>query len=442
MSRKEAADIASVRSLVSRRGGLISQCVPLEAFEGSEDWHVYASSLGALEHVVPSVARAASGGANVQIGGAGTSQDRKLAADIAAVEGLERYSSCVWDDLPVYWATERQMRQEKENHLDIMTLPRVGEAELARGTTILTRPHLDYPLRWIRGVDLHTREPAWVPLICTYLFVAPMALGERIWNPISTGCATHTSVDSALLAGLLECIERESIAVLWLQKLSLPVIDTATLPQAPASYVRDFERYGATVSLIDATTDLKVPTVYCLVRRDKQNVAQVVTCATGTNAEAAALKALREAQSTLVAIETNDDELPEELMDFHDTIHGAVYMADPARRDAFEFMDSSAERVSLSQLPELESDPGEALKTTLSALSERGLSAYAVDITTDEGARNGFTSVKVTVPALVPLSFVHSTRYLGTPRLYELPGFFSQQARAEEDINPWPQPFA
>lgn len=442
MSRKEAPDISAVQSLVSRRGGLISQCVPLEAFEGSEDWHVYASSLGALEHVVPSVARAASGGANVQIGGAGTSQDKKLAADIAAVEGLERYSSCVWDDLPARWATERQLRQEKENHLDIMTLPTIGEAEMAGGTTVLTRPHLDHPLRWIRGVDLHTREPAWVPLICTYLFVPPVALGERIWNPISTGCATHTSVEAALLAGLLECIERESIAVLWLQKLSLPVIDTATLPQAAVSYVRDFERHGAMVSLIDATTDLGVPTVYCLLRRDGEKVAQIVTCATANKAEAAALKALREAQSTLVAVETNDDELPAEVTDFHDTIHGAVYMADPTRRQVFDFIDSSAEQVSLSQLPELESEPAEALETTLSALRERGLSAYAVDITTDEGARHGFTSVKVTVPALVPLSFVHSTRYLNTHRLYELPGFFNQEALSEEDINPWPQPFA
>ena len=442
MSRTEAVNISSVRSLVSRRGGLISQCVPLEAYEGSQDWHVYASSLGDLGHVVPSIGRAAAGGANVQIGGAGTSQDRKLAADIAAVEGLERYSSCVWDDLPVHWASERQMREDGERHLDIMTLPSISEAELEGQSTTLARPHLDRPLRWIRGVDMHTWKPAWVPLICSYLFVTPVTLGERIWNPISTGCATHTSPDAALLGGLLECIERESIAVLWLQRLSLPVIDPETLPQAPASYVRDFERHGATVSLVDATTDLGVPTVYCLVRRKGEAVAQVVTCATESKAEAAVLKALREAQSTLVAIETNEETLPDDVMDFHDTIHGAVYMADPAHGDAFDFIDSSAERVDLSSLPELEPDPRAALEATLAALRDRGVGAYAVDITTDEGARSGFTSVKVTVPQLVPLSFVHSTRYLGTPRLYELPGFFNQQASSEEDINPWPQPFA
>ena len=70
------------------------------------------------------------------------------------------------------------------------------------------------------------------------------------------------------------------------------------------------------------------------------------------------------------------------------------------------------------------------------------MEVYAVDITTDEGARSGFTSVKVLVPELIPLSFVHSTRYLGTSRLYGLPEHFGRDALPEKEINPWPQPFA
>ncbi len=442
MARTEAADITAVRQLVSRRGGLIGQCVPLEAFEGSHDWHVYASSLGDLTDVVPSIGVAGAAGGDVQLGGAGTSQDELLASDIAAVEGLERYSSCVWEDLPVRWATERQMREKGEPHLDIMTLPTIGEMEQEQSATYLARPHLDRPLRWIRGVDLDGFTPAWVPLICTYLFVSPVALGERIWNPISTGCASHTSKDAALLAGVLECIERESIAVVWLQRLSLPVIDPNSLPAAHHAYVNDFEQHGAQVSLIDATTDLGVPTVYCLVRRPGRLVAQLVTCASDTSGEGAALKALREAQSTLVALETNTAALPDNVMDFHDTIHGAVYMADPERTTAFDFVDASSDRVNLSSLPHLGEDPTEALYSTLAGLRERGLKAYAVDMTTDEGARSGFISVKAIIPGLVPLSFIHSSRFLGTSRLYELPAFFNQPTSPEEEINPWPQPFA
>src|SRR5699024_11687233 len=118
------------------------------------------------------------------------------AADIDAVDGLERYSSCVWDDLPTRWASERQMRESGDSHLDVMTLATVGENESRTGRAVISKANLDRPLRWIRGINLHNRTPAWVPLICTYLFVNPITLGERIWTPISTGCATYSNARS------------------------------------------------------------------------------------------------------------------------------------------------------------------------------------------------------------------------------------------------------
>ncbi|HLR58632.1 MAG TPA: YcaO-like family protein [Beutenbergiaceae bacterium] len=442
MGRVDASDIADVRKLVSRRTGLISQCVPLESFDGSGDWYVYASSLGNLDHIVSGIEHAADAGADVQLGGAGTAVTTDHAADIAAVEGLERYSSCVWDDLPTRWASERQMRESGDSHLDVMTLATVGENESRTGRAVISKANLDRPLRWIRGINLHNRTPAWVPLICTYLFVNPITLGERIWTPISTGCATYSNAEGALLAGLLEAVERESIALVWLQKLPCPRLDTESLDPPAVDFIREFERRGATVSLMDATTDLGVPTIYCLIRRESQHAAQIVTCASATNGSEAALKALREAQSTLVAIETNSAPVPDDVMDFHDTIHGAVYMAHRSRREHFDFLDSSRKRTRVAEMPRLPDDTGEALAEVLRRLRRLDMEAYAVDITTDEGARSGFTSVKVLVPELIPLSFVHSTRYLGTSRLYGLPEHFGRDALPEKEINPWPQPFA
>ena len=316
MGRVDASDIADVRKLVSRRTGLISQCVPLESFDGSGDWYVYASSFGNLDHIVSGIEHAADACADVQLGGAGTAVTTDHAADIAAVEGLERYSSCVWDDLPTRWASERQMRESGDSHLDVMDPGNCWGKRIAHwsGSNIESEP--DRPLRWICGINLHNRTPAWVPLICTYLFVNPITLGERIWTPISTGCATYSNAEGALLAGLLEAVERESIALVWLQKLPCPRLDTESLDPPAVDFIREFERRGATVSLMDATTDLGVPTIYCLIRRESQHAAQIVTCASATNGSEAALKALREAQSTLVAIETNSAPVPDDVMDF------------------------------------------------------------------------------------------------------------------------------
>ena len=50
--------------------------------------------------------------------------------------------------------------------------------------------------------------------------------------------------------------------------------------------------------------------------------------------------------------------------------------------------------------------------------------------------------VKVLVPEAMPLSFVHSARYLATPRLYEAPRAMGLIVHPEEAINPEIQPFA
>ncbi|WP_436843579.1 YcaO-like family protein [Streptomyces hundungensis] len=82
------------------------------------------------------------------------------------------------------------------------------------------------------------------------------------------------------------------------------------------------------------------------------------------------------------------------------------------------------------------------LGTAVSRLAERGAEVLAVDITTDEARQVGMHAVKVLVPEAVPLSFIHSERYLATPRLYAAPTAMGHERRAGESVNPEPQPFA
>ncbi len=66
----------------------------------------------------------------------------------------------------------------------------------------------------------------------------------------------------------------------------------------------------------------------------------------------------------------------------------------------------------------------------------------AVDLTTDEARQAGATVVRVAVPRLMPLSFVHRARYLGHPRLYEAPRAMGHPVLDEDEITRLPQPFA
>ena len=69
------------------------------------------------------------------------------------------------------------------------------------------------------------------------------------------------------------------------------------------------------------------------------------------------------------------------------------------------------------------------------------MDAIALDLTTAELREAGLWAVRVVVPELMPISFVHRARFLGTPRLYR---YAESKGRplTEEEINPNPLPFA
>jgi ribosomal protein S12 methylthiotransferase accessory factor len=82
------------------------------------------------------------------------------------------------------------------------------------------------------------------------------------------------------------------------------------------------------------------------------------------------------------------------------------------------------------------------LRLLIDILKKKQLEAFALDLTTDEAIRAGLRIVRVIIPGLQPLSFNYRARYLGHPRLYEMPQMMGYPVYNEEQLNHWPQPFA
>lgn len=123
-------------------------------------------------------------------------------------------------------------------------------------------------------------------------------------------------------------------------------------------------------------------------------------------------------------------------------IGSAAYNASRDRRHVFRHLLAGERPVrKLDELPGLPAG-ADPLGTAVSRLAERGAEVLAVDITTDEARQVGMHAVKVLVPEAVPLSFIHSERYLGTPRLYAAPAEMGHRSHDEDAVNPDPQPFA
>jgi ribosomal protein S12 methylthiotransferase accessory factor len=294
----------------------------------------------------------------------------------------------------------------------------------------------------VPGIDLLDGGEVQVPAVMASYGVAPLP-AERFWHRISTGTAVHTDPVRALTGALLEVVERDLIAVLWLQRLPVPPLAGRHVTER-ARYLLDraARRFVGTY-LFDATTDLGVPAVYVLQAAEfDERAYRVVGCGTGVNLGQAAERALLELATLREAFHA-DEPVPGRVQDFDHVMHGARYMARPDRAAAFDFLlDGLADRPAPDHDPRLPDEPDALLRHLLDLLRARDMPAVAVDHTSREMAYAGLTALTVLVPDLMPMSLQPLARYLAHPRLYDAPRRMGHRVLPEPEVNPWPQPFA
>jgi ribosomal protein S12 methylthiotransferase accessory factor len=437
------ASLRKMGKLVSPYG-LVSRLTWLPVTEGEPDFAIFSGSLGNPGAVLAAQAEWTHDASSGNFDGAGGALDRETAAHLAAAESLERYSSCAWHPEDMIWATSAELG---EDAIPPWEWPKLSAAELSdpRCGLVPTDPRL--PLRWVEGWSFARGRKVYVPAVQVYLKCPPESAAERHVHPVSTGCAAHAEPLAAITNGLLEVVERDSIALTWLQRLRLPRLDY-TLDDLPAEYRAYVERAASEnirTLLFDATTDLGVPVVYGLQLADHDpDLAQLVVATCDTDPGKAIAKLHREAASLRIALRSHAGRYvrPDDSNDIVSVIGGALLAGQPGQRHLFDFLLEGDRPVrAFTDLPR-PAKGTEALPWLLERLARAGCEVVVVDITTDEARQVGATVVRVMVPQLMPLSFAHRARYLAHPRLYAGPRAMGHPVRGEDDINPSPQPLA
>lgn len=353
----------------------------------------------------------------------------------AIAEGAERYAGADFTVGPEVWAAEAELDGPV---LDMAALPRCSRREYDSGHCPVTPYRPEARIRWVRGVDLESRTPVWVPAVMARFGMRHLAEGERFWNRVSTGYAVHADPAEAILRGLCEVAERDAAALVWLQMPPLPRLTFDSPPPGLRELLRHGDRHFLQTRFFDATTGLGVPTVYCVQLSAYDDAcAQLAGCSAGRDLTEAATRALLECLPGRSLFHREDATGHALIMD------GAAEMGRRDRRDGFAFLLDDAPGRPVhgpDARPALPADPKAALDLLIRALSERGMRAVAVDRTTRELRAAGLTAVCVTVPALQPLTFHRYGQYRAHPRLYSGPREMGFTSRAEEELNPWPQP--
>ncbi|MET7673052.1 YcaO-like family protein [Micromonospora luteifusca] len=421
-------DLVSSYGLVSSVGALRTTGLPT----GFSYWKSEvgapgpARRLGRLEHLVSS----------------GQAWDRPdLARFIAIAEAAERYAGRDVLGEHRIRATAEELNGEC---LEPERYPRCSEAEYAHPDCPIVPFDARASIRWTSGLDLITGQSVWVPAVMACYGLTETVTAEHFSCRMSTGFAVHTDPVEAVVRGMFEVIERDANAVVWLQRLALPVIDPACLGERVRRLIEWCRNRFKDVRLFDATSDLGVPTAYCVISAEYDRRAhRVVGASAGRDLAKAAQKALQEALGVPQFIHFVDraDEpaIEAEMRAVGDTTR---YMGRVEQAHAFDFLLNGTDRPPSTGQPPLPADPSEALSEVVGRLANAGMRPVAVDRTTRELADVGLTAVNVVIPDLQPMSVEHLIRFTAHPRLYDAPARMGYRVLRSTELNPWPQPMA
>jgi len=364
-------------------------------------------------------------------------------ARLAAIgEAVERYSACFVDGDALVVTTARRLGAcaVDPSRFALFTARQLR----SRGFRYVPFD-LDTELAWIEGVTLPDGEPAWLPAQLVHL--AGHEREPQIARATSSGLACHTSRAVAVESALLELLERDAFMITWRAQLTLPLLEwdgNDTLTRFTSSFLRPTGLRWRVVNLSDFWD---VPCAAAVVRSRASGSAPLgVGAAAGATIERAVTKALDEA----ARVRTWADALhrfgqpapdPPDIRDFDDHIR---FYADAANANRVAFLDASTRRRHTDRVRALPGAiPEERIEAICKRLARRGVSAYAVDVTSPDVRDAGLTVVRAVAPELCALDVEHDAPMLGGRRLYEEPFRLGLRRRplTEDDVNPDPHPF-
>lgn len=355
----------------------------------------------------------------------------------ASMELVERYSNMVIDESRIIWTTYNNVRKRAVNPIELGVY---GEEHYQRKEFMCSRFSPTSTIPWIEGQDLFSGKSV---LICAD-FVHYTAIREKpLIIETSNGAASHTNYVQAILNGLYEVIERDAFLIMWLKRLSMPILEVKRLPFGFEESIKRFNEHGMKVKLVNLTNDTYVPTVMavCYNKSDKYP-SMLVGAGSHIEPEKALQKALFEME--LLLINRVEDPTERKITGKNresDPADNATFYVDSGRRRYWDFMISSKKKSELPKLP-LET-AYKSLSRIVKTLHNLNHRVIWVDITPPDIQRLDLKVVKVFVTGFQPLYFTNEAR-LSSRRLYEAPtrlGYNLQGERLHE-LNPAPHPLS
>jgi bacteriocin biosynthesis cyclodehydratase domain-containing protein len=365
-----------------------------------------------------------------QSGGKGVSEAQTRCS--AFGEALERYSGTFHGDEPVIVASLNEVG-DCAIHPDRCLLFSDAQFQQREAWNRLHGPRQrvpipfqpSTPIAWTPVWSLTAGAPRYLPTM--YLFYEYPAAPEQRYCPAdSNGSAAGLTREEAMLQGLLELVERDSVALWWYNRVSRPAVALESLKDSwCGELTRSYRAMGRELWVLDITADLQIPACAAVSRRVDTSEQLLVGFGAHLDARLAVRRALTEMNQLLAVVHAarrGGKTLEAET---------ASWLATATLAQHPHLRPGPFPPVDISRFPRLASkDFRDDVLLCQRSVEERGMELLVLDQTRVDV---GVPVMKVIVPGLR-----HFWARFGPGRLYDVPVALGWLARprAEAELNP------
>ncbi len=309
----------------------------------------------------------------------------------------------------------------------------------------------DTQLFWVEGKRVDTGARTLLPAQLVYWSyrIAEEEGEKALAHTTTNGCAGHFSYEEALLASLLESIQRDGFFMYWLNTISPPIVDVENIDDARVrDLLETFKRYRLRVYFLNITSDIGIPTLACAIV-DDSGTRQCVSVAAANGAPMVDM-ILHSADEALAIFNYTRSEVPHILSQEYEAFsdpsilrkHRLLAWQGKEMLDRFAFFISGEHQSSEEFMRgALEGNPAEQLKELRQRLAQKGpgYEVYAFEVRHRVLDTLGYHVVRAIVPQLFPLYLDETQATLDSRRLREVP--LTLGYKVTGPLNPWPHPF-
>ena len=159
---------------------------------------------------------------SVLAGGKGFDPSSSFLASLGeSVERMSGIFAFFKEDLDICNGSYNSLQQAGRNAIAPEALPLFADEQYASPDFFFQPFTDDTEFSWIKGLKLTSQEEIWIPLQLALFFYIPSIEEARIGYSSSSGMASHIDEALAIMAGIIEIVERDALMLSWYANIPL-----------------------------------------------------------------------------------------------------------------------------------------------------------------------------------------------------------------------------